>query len=872
MKGKLFIKHRKILSVFTVLTLLISSLAACVPVFAEATEIISYQLPSTPGEFVYADAANGRYFLLEDDKLTVFDAESGDHNLFYDFRANSQYPASFKYYDHYYLGNMLYYLYQCGENSYVIVVDFSRLTVMVNTLRFSCTAVMATSSGEVLVYTPLNGGVVYVVKGSGNYSDYKINSSIDKFYGEDINGNIYYTVNNGVTFAKYNGTSFTPTNRRLTDITMNLSDHHYPVEIFNKRYIADYTGTLCSLSDGSTEVLFRFNRDNYKDIGYQGFGTSMIFMTGTNYVIGMSNNDMLVAVNLRTGQQESAVTTSHNIYAITQFGTRILCFEKDSTGSYCEIFSLADFMQIEHEVFDLNDQSVYAGRTSADIALRYSSAIGNVDLDDPMLDDPGSEKAPYEQSVMSDKAQQTLLDFSNYQRWLAGLSSCSTGDSSVMEMAAKGAILSAASSVQGHYPPKPDDMDDDFYEIGYQGTGGNLSYGHENTIKGGITAIRGLTDDVLNLSNKESTSENGQFYQGYNTPGHRNTFLQRGANHLTYGAANEILLQYFEYAQSDPNKSGTFTETDNNQNAYAWPSPGAFPCDEIDKDAVWTVYLNTDVINTGSKNLSIIITDLDTNETFVRNTVMHDIDGYREGYSITNYWGKSISFTPPKASSFAGKSYRVTIDNLFDSRGLPAIITYTINMFEYEGTYDIDGTEYSMDSDGKLVAVNPTTEVPTTEAPTTEEPTTEEPTTEEPTTEEPTTEEPTTEEPTTEVPTMAEPSTAEPTVTEQPTTVPKVTSLTTLQPTTEQPTTGGSPGAVTFLCGDINSDGKVNGADAGILSRYASGQKGMEQRIKNWDAADLNRDGKVNGADAGILSRYASGWARYASYIIEITV
>ena len=250
------------------------------------------------------------------------------------------------------------------------------------------------------------------------------------------------------------------------------------------------------------------------------------------------------------------------------------------------------------------------------------------------------------------------------------------------------------------------------------------------------------------------------------------------------------------------------------------------------------------------KGLNITITDLESGERFVRNTVMHDKYGQREGYSLCNYWGKSISFTPPPANSYEGKSYKVVIENLIDEKGLPAKIEYTINMFSYNDTFVIDGAEYILNSKCELVPdVEPTTESVTTEEPTTEPVTTEAPTTEPVTTQEPTTE------PTflTFVPTTA------------PATTPTVEST---QPTVPSGTT------VTILCGDVNSDGKVNGSDAGLLSRYASGWKGYETKIKNLLAADINRDGKVNGADAGLLARYASGWTQYARFIkeIEITV
>ncbi|MEE0957269.1 MAG: bacterial Ig-like domain-containing protein [Ruminococcus sp.] len=68
------------------------------------------------------------------------------------------------------------------------------------------------------------------------------------------------------------------------------------------------------------------------------------------------------------------------------------------------------------------------------------------------------------------------------------------------------------------------------------------------------------------------------------------------------------------------------------------------------------------------------------------------------------------------------------------------------------------------------------------------------------------------------------------------------------------------------LIGDVNNDGQVNGADAGVLSRYAAGWKGYADKIKNLKAADVNNDGSVNGADAGILARYTSGWKQYAKF------
>lgn len=840
MKNKNKKRHYRALSILIAFVLLITSLAFTVPVqAAQGDDGICYEMPFAPEAFVYADPAMSRYFTLENDKLWVFDAESGAYNTFYDFKSSSIDPETYQAYDSFAVDDKLCFLYQCGDVSFVCVVNFSKLSVMKNRFNFRCSKAMLTKAGQVIVYSPENNGMVYFVSADGSFGYSFVPVPVEDFYGEDAQGNIYYAGTHGVTFASFDGVSFVPSNRRLTELNADLTMHSEPVAIFDKSYIADYAGSFYSLNNGATELVYSFERPGYAETGYQGFGVQMTMMHDTDYLIGMGDNNVLIAVDHKKGEQVSSVTTAHNVYALAPCGARLLCFEHDGTGDYCEIFSLSDFVTIEAQVFDLDQQSVYAGRTKADVAVQYNRALGNADLSAPMLSDVGSDTAPYKASVMTDDAQQTLLDYSNYQRWLAGLSAYTTGNDQAIDMAAKGAILLAASPVQGHYPPKPDDMDPDFYETAYKGTGGNISYGHSSRLAGGIASIRALTNDVHNLSNHESVSADGMYYQGYNTPGHRIAFLQRGGDHLTYGAANQILLQYYEFAQQDPNRSGNISETGNNQNAYAWPAPGAFPAEEIDPDAIWTVHLNTDVVNTGNHKLSITITDLATGQEFVRDTVMHDVDGQREGYSLCNYWGKCISFTPPKADSYDGKSYRVTINNLINSKGMPASITYTINLFNYTtSTYVIDGEEYRMSSYGKLEPLNPPTE-PTTDAPTTAAPTTAEPTTAAPATVEPTTAAPTTVQPTTQT----------------------MTASTT-------PTQG--KGGSSFLCGDINSDGKVNGADAGILSRYSSGTKGMEQRIKNWNAADLNRDGKVNGADAGILARYSSGWSNYARFIIMI--
>ncbi|MED9968416.1 MAG: GDSL-type esterase/lipase family protein [Ruminococcus sp.] len=102
--------------------------------------------------------------------------------------------------------------------------------------------------------------------------------------------------------------------------------------------------------------------------------------------------------------------------------------------------------------------------------------------------------------------------------------------------------------------------------------------------------------------------------------------------------------------------------------------------------------------------------------------------------------------------------------------------------------------------------------------------------------------------------------------------------ITTVEPTTESlpavDSTTDTPDdpVISFLVGDINSDGKVNGIDSAVLQRYLSGWDGFFVKLKNIKAADIDGEGNINGADTAILMRYASGWEQYKSFIRFIEV
>ena len=696
-----------------------------------------------------------------------------------------------------------------------------------------------------------------------------------------LNGSGYYRIQNSKTeryFVMVDDSAWLITTPSTQDINTGAFKLMKPFEEYVATnpasicYLSKHTNTQYNISGQGLDLYARVQ--SYLEFRQRSNGTYTIGGTGT--AAGITLTKYLTDSSWR-GESAPVKTAEGNLDDYAYWWIRPI-----NDKYYFEIFELSDFVLTEPTLINLNEESVYAGRTKNDLAKRYSEAIGGMNLSQPALSDYGSLNSPFAGTLIDSDVQASLIDFSNYLRYLGGLSGYEYGGDDVAQTAGKGSVLLrtvwSRYNITGHTPPQPTDMDDDFYNEAYSVCGGNISYGYGGTAYDQIKAIRSLNDDVQNASNHEIDSQG--YHQGFNIPGHRNCFLQRGGNKLTYGYADRVLLQYYEHAQSNPNATGTITETGNNEAAYAWPSPGDFPVEEIDKDAVWTIYFNTDKLDI-SKHIPVVtITDLTTGERFVRNTEMHDVDGQREGYSTSNFWGKCLCFTPPKTNSYVGKSYKVTVENLIDEDKMPATVEYTVNFFNYEGEYTIDGMNYSMDPYGNLTPLSPPTE-PTTAEPTTVEPTTVEPTTvelttiepttiepptAEPTTLEPTTAEPTTLEPTTAEPTTAEPTTLEPTTEEpstaeqstaEPTTAePTMISPTTAEPTTEEPTVAPTTNPYAqYIIGDVNGDGYVDVLDATLVQKYSSEKTKLN--VRQLYVADVNNDGIVDVLDAATIQKYA---------------
>lgn len=597
-------------------------------------------------------------------------------------------------------------------------------------------AVGADKSGNILISMGSEEGDYPVLKINASGETVKIGATkafIEEFVASPGNGLVYYNIYYnwvywgydhtmcGLAYAFYDGESF----RESGEIVKNLYQlgfdyYEEPVTFLTDTLAMDYLGNVYKVSkkpsaDSGMTFLFSVERNNNELEYVCGRGCQAAYFPDSKEIIGKNIDNMLYAYRIDTKKLTASYAAKNNIHSVYKLNDQLVSVEynpDDPTQKSAELIGRKSFSNMENQIINLNKQACYKNRTEDAVRKKYNAAMKGVDLSKKLLSKKGSYKNPYAGTTMSKTAQAALLKFSNYQRWLAGLSAYKTGSSTTAANTGKGAVLLSVSQGYGHDPAKPKDMKKDFYEKARSVTGGNISYGTAVTIGDGINAIRGLTDDTANAANNELSFNDGvmTYVQGYNTPGHRNTFLQRGGTYLTYGAADGIFLQYYEYAQKNPNASGTIAETKNNEMAYTWPSPGYFPIEEINSKAVWTVYMNTDKVDFGNSAPTVTITDLSNQKKYKRNTLMSQSNPSQKGYSWSNFWGQSISFSPPGVSDLDGKSYKVSIGNLKDSTGRETTLEYTVHFFSYAAKQKIKSaalskTSYSYDGKAKKPSV-----------------------------------------------------------------------------------------------------------------------------------------------------------------------
>ena len=472
------------------------------------------------------------------------------------------------------------------------------------------------------------------------------------------------------------------------------SNHKNAVEVIGYNLMADYLGNIFNISRDENGIeyaeLGNIQGRDYEN-AYGELGSKTLYREEDDLLIGEAESKTLAVFDTETYEKVKMVNTSYDIYNILWCDEQICCVEKENDKMYIEFFTIDDFVTIGTEIINLNEQGNYIGRTKESIVEKYAEALEE-NLTAELLENSGNMTAPYKESVISDVGKETIMNFTNYIRWLGGLSAYESAEETAWTEAARAAVLAYAAAMEddyyGHSPSKPSDMSDEFFESASNAIEGNLAYysGGNNIIRHAISTIRDWNNDVLREDALSVEMGGYNYRKGIDSPTHRFSFLQRGGSEISYGFTENTAVQNYEYAQYNPNETGTIEETDNNELAYTWPAAGYFPEEEISKMAEWSINLNTDKITLSNQSPFITITDLDTGEVWYRD-LMKGFSG-DIGMDITNFWGYYIYFTPPEVEDYTDKRFEVRVENLSDSDGNPVELVYTVNFFSYADVID----------------------------------------------------------------------------------------------------------------------------------------------------------------------------------------
>lgn len=465
--------------------------------------------------------------------------------------------------------------------------------------------------------------------------------------------------------GKYSAGSVELGDKYLTYVkNIYFSNYRNPVEIINDTVLVTSLGGFYPL-DKITEDNFSPSLTTEKDLE-MGDEYDYLYNAGVSTVIKgdlvytLCDNKTIFVYSMSTKEKKKVFYAKDMIFNLKACGDDLIALETDGTTFSYEKISVAGFQDITTKTYNMNDFSVYQGRTKAQIETKLKGALPT-DMNETLFQSIGSAAGTYRESILTTATRKNAVSISNYYRWLAGLTNLDNAADNIWTRAGRGAVLLASSDFS-HSPDKPSDMPDSFYQEAKEGTGNSNiamnSYANQYKLLRSIRQFLNDTGDVV--------------------PGHRNTFFTRNATNIAYGIHDRYLCQTVEYTDN-PNPSGT-AKVGNNEMAYAWPAAGAFPSEELSPSAYWTVCLNTDKLNLSSVGLVVTIEDQLTGEKFVRKSSA-------TGLYVSKYWGYYICFAPPElpkgVEAYAGRKYRITLSNLSDADSMSAVLTYTTDFFQY---------------------------------------------------------------------------------------------------------------------------------------------------------------------------------------------
>lgn len=305
-----------------------------------------------------------------------------------------------------------------------------------------------------------------------------------------------------------------------------------------------------------------------------------------------------------------------------------------------------------------------AEHSVSDVRARYAEIPGADALYDIQPDPETGEIGRF-----SAEAEQSMLAYARFMRWLAYVEDPLETSKEYGELAQAGALLLAANDAAAHALPQPEGFPDTLYETASQGIGG-----------ANIAAINWMDDDVLWTAIEFFQRDEGE--RNRFALGHRRWLLSPALQHTGFGMANAksgmtyvtMYVHDFTAPSIDP------------WERIAWPSAGAFPAEYLYADTPWCLLLNPDVYPDPDEHIKITVSCEQTGEVFVMNRLAKEdaADAYwidDDAYGL----GVALIFRPWTEFEYEqNQHWRVRIEGLRRVDGLEESIEYQVNMISLD--------------------------------------------------------------------------------------------------------------------------------------------------------------------------------------------
>ena len=268
----------------------------------------------------------------------------------------------------------------------------------------------------------------------------------------------------------------------------------------------------------------------------------------------------------------------------------------------------------------------------------------------------------YTAGQVKNEVLQAGVDAINLVRYIADIPDDVVLDAEYTDLCQHGVVVLTAVDQLTHYPSKPVDMEQAFFDKGYQGTS-----------KSNASFFNLPSTTVLSLTQYIGDSDPTNI----DRLGHRRWVLNPPMKKTGFGvgATNYGLMYSLDKSRGNVD-----------YDYVAWPSPGVFPTNLFGYNIAWNISVN--ILKYGSPDINKIKITLEhTNSskvwTFSKSTPSSTSAGKayfnidKGGYGISN----SIIFRPELESSFKykdGDVFKVTVS------GLDKDLSYTVKMFNMD--------------------------------------------------------------------------------------------------------------------------------------------------------------------------------------------